>query len=162
VVLAAGAVAMLAGAGRHGSASSSRVPLGDVARKAGCRVSEQDDAASSNPPTSGRFFERDRVADGSHAGRRPPSLAATIHALYHGRVLIQYRPGLPRRDVERLDRLVSSDPDKVLLFANQTGMRAPVAATAYLSVMTCPRVDSGTLRVLRVFRDRRRGFGQAF
>jgi hypothetical protein len=50
----------------------------------------------------------------------------------------------------------------VLLFANQTGMRVPVAATSYLSVMTCDRVDERTLHALRVYRDGRRGFGQAF
>ena len=49
-----------------------------------------------NPPVTGRFSERDRAADGSYAGRRPPSLPAAIHALFHGRVLIQYRPDLPR------------------------------------------------------------------
>jgi hypothetical protein len=50
----------------------------------------------------------------------------------------------------------------VLLFENQTSMPSPVAATAYLSVMTCPQVDGGTLRALEAFRDRRRAFGQAF
>ncbi len=50
----------------------------------------------------------------------------------------------------------------MLLFENQTGMTAPVAATAYLSVMTCPHVDRRTLHALDVFRDRRRGFGQSF
>jgi hypothetical protein len=50
----------------------------------------------------------------------------------------------------------------VLLFENQTGMAAPVAATAYLSVMTCPRVDRGVLEAFAAFRERRRGFGQRF
>lgn len=44
----------------------------------------------------------------------------------------------------------------------ETGMTAPVAATAYLSLLTCPRVTARTLHALRVFRDRRRGFGNAF
>jgi hypothetical protein len=38
----------------------------------------------------------------------------------------------------------------------------PVAATAYLTLMTCPRVDARTLVALRAFVDRRRDFGQAF
>jgi len=41
-------------------------------------------------------------------------------------------------------------------------MTAPVAATAYLSLLTCPRVTASTLNALRVFRDRRRGFGNTF
>jgi hypothetical protein len=153
---------LVLGGGGGKETHASYVPIEDVASEAGCRVSEFDDEADHNPPVSGRFFERDRIADGSHAGEPPPLLAATIHALYHGRVLIQYRTDLPATQLKKLVRLVSSDADKVVLFANQTGMKAPVAATAYLSVMTCPRVDGRSLHALSVYRDRRRGFGQAF
>jgi uncharacterized protein DUF3105 len=162
VLLAGGALALIVGAGARKSARLPSVPLADVAREAGCHVSEFDGEDQRNPPVAGRFMERDRAADGSYAGRRSPSLAAVIHALYHGRVLVQYRPDLPKRQIDELDRLVSSDSDKVLLFANQTGMRAPLAATSYLSLMTCQKVDSRTLHALRVYRDRRRGFGQGF
>jgi hypothetical protein len=136
--------------------------LGDVARKAGCRLHEYEHDHVTNPPVSGRLTERVLATDGSHIGRDTPSLDATTHALLHGRVLIQYRPGLPARDVRALDRLVTDDPDRVVGFANQTGMTTPVAATAYLSLLTCRRVTAGTLHALRVFRDRRRGFGNAF
>jgi hypothetical protein len=161
VLMVGGFLALVAGAGRSASSNHPYAPIEEIAGEAGCRVSEFDHR-SHNPPVSGRFVERESVADGSYAGRRPPSLEATIHSLYHGRVLLQYRPGLPAEQVEKLDRLVASDPQGVLLFANQTGMRTPVAATAYLSLMTCPRVDAGTLGALRTFRDRRRDFGQAF
>jgi len=136
--------------------------LGDLARTAGCRLHEYGSGRVTNPPITGRLMEQAIATDGSHIGRRPPSLDATTHSLLHGRVLIQYRPGIPQAWVRALDRLVRGDPDRVLGFANQTGMKAPVAATAYLSLLTCPRVDAGTLHVLRVFRDRRRGFGSAF
>jgi hypothetical protein len=136
--------------------------LANVARDAGCRLREYGQDPASNPPVSGPMFERAVVTDGSHIGKRTPSVAATTHALLHGRVLIQYRPGLPGPQVRALDRLVGEDPDRVVGFANQTGMRAPVAATAYLSLLTCPRVSARTLHALRVFRDRRRGFGNAF
>jgi hypothetical protein len=46
------------------------------------------------------------------------------------------------------------------LFENQTGMRPRIAATAYLSSLTCPRVDGATLRALALFRARRQAFGQ--
>ena len=115
-----------------------------------------------NPPVTGRFTERARTGDGSYAGKRPPSLAATTHALFHGRVLFQYRPNVPTRDLRTLDRMTRADADKVLLFENQTGMPAPVAATAYLSVMTCPRVDRRVLMAFDAFRERRRAFGQSF
>jgi hypothetical protein len=136
--------------------------LADVARNSGCRLQEYENASATNPPVSGRLVERAVVTDGSHIGRGTPSIDATTHSLLHGRVLIQYQPGLPEPQVRALDQLVKDDPDRVVGFANQTGMTAPVAATAYLSLLTCPRVNASTLHALRVFRDRRRGFGSAF
>jgi uncharacterized protein DUF3105 len=136
--------------------------LADVAREAGCQLHEYERGRTTNPPVTGRLVEREFVRDGSHIGERPPSVDATTHSLLHGRVLIQYRPGLPREQIHALDRFVKSDPDYVVGFANQTGMSAPVAATAYLSLLTCPRVTAGTLRAFRAFRDRRKAFGNAF
>jgi uncharacterized protein DUF3105 len=136
--------------------------LAEVARKAGCRLQEYEKGRVTNPPVSGPLVERATAADGSHIGRSTPSVDATTHSLLHGRVLIQYRPGLPKPDVRALDQFVREDPDRVVGFVNQTGMTAPVAATAYLSLLTCPRITTMTLRALRVFRDRRRGFGNAF
>ena len=136
--------------------------LGDIARNAGCRLQEYESSRVTNPSVTGRLVERALVADGSHIGRSTPSIDATTHALLHGRVLIQYRPGLSGPEVRALDQLVKDDPDRVVGFVNQTGMTAPVAATAYLSLLTCPRVSAGTLHALRVFRDRRRGFGNGF
>lgn len=168
--LALVALALLLIAGPVGIAVSrdhSRTPrpantLEDVARRAGCRLQEFENARVTNPIVTGRLVERALVADGSHIGRSTPSVDATTHALLHGRVLIQYRPGLADADVRALDQLVKDDSDRVVGFANQTGMTPPVAATAYLSLLTCPRVTAGTLHALRAFRDRRRGFGNAF
>src|SRR4051812_35222642 len=136
--------------------------LAQIATRAGCRLNEFRDGMDTNPPVTGRFRERARTADGSYLGERPPSLEATIHALFHGRVLFQYRPGLAARDLRALDRMTRADPARVLLFANQTAMKPAVAATAYLSVMTCARVDASTLAALSAFRQRRRAFGQSF
>jgi hypothetical protein len=146
----------------HARAARPGDTLADVARRAGCRLWEYDHDRSTNPPVSGRMVESEVTSDGSHIGRDTPSVDATTHALLHGRVLIQYRPGLPEPEVRALDELVDEQPDGVVGFVNQTGMKPPVAATAYLSLMTCPRVTAGTLHALRVFRDRRRAFGNAF
>lgn len=161
LLLAAGPIG-LALSGDDSRATRPGNTLGDVARKSGCRLQEYDKARVTNPPVTGRLVERATAADGSHIGRSTPSIDATTHSLLHGRVLIQYRPGLPKPEVRALDRLVKDDPDQVVGFANKTGMTAPVAATAYLSLLTCPRVTASTLRALRVFRDRRRGFGSDF
>ena len=78
------------------------------------------------------------------------------------RVLIQYRADVRGEELRALDRLVRRDSRSVLLFQNQTGMRARIAATAYLDRMTCPRADRAALGALAAFRDRRRDFGQGF
>lgn len=133
-----------------------------IAREAGCKLTEFDHDPSSNPPVSGRVDERIYAPDGSYVGRRPPSTRATVHALLHGRVVLQFRPDVPATEIAPLDRLVRRTPSRTLLFANRTGMPYRVTATAYLTLMTCPGVNRRTLRALRTFRDRRVGFGQAF
>jgi hypothetical protein len=137
--------------------------LDGIAQGAGCRLTEFDHLRPSNPPIGGRVVsERVIARDGSYVGRRAPSSPAALHALMHGRVLMQYRPDLSSAQVRLLDRFVRSDRDRVLAFENQTGMPFPFAATAYLSRLTCRAVNGRTLSALRAFRDRRRGFGQAF
>ena len=133
--------------------------LAAIAERAGCGLTEFQDGMDTNPPVNGEFVERNRARDGSYAGERPPSLSASIHALYHGRVLLQYRPDLPADAASR----ASSDWWATRCSCSRTRPHAgPVAATAYLSVMTCPRVDARTLAALEAFRDRRRAFGQGF
>jgi hypothetical protein len=164
VLLAAGPVGLLVGGrARHSSAPPPPDRLADVVRRAGCTLEELPDGSKpGNPPVTGRMVERVLAADGSYAGRRPPSPLATMHALLHGRVLIQYRADVGGEELRGLDRLVRHDSRSVLLFENQTGMRARIAATAYLDRMTCPRADPAALGALTAFRDRRRDFGQGF
>jgi Protein of unknown function (DUF3105) len=162
ILLLLAPVAFATGPGDKSAPPPTGPPLAQIVRDAGCRLTEFEDSMNTNPPVTGDFVERARAADGSYAGRRPPSLQATLHAMFHGRVLLQYRPGIADDDLRALDRLTRQDFDNVLLFENQTGMKAPVAATAYLSVMTCPRVDARVLSALDAFRERRRAFGQSF
>jgi hypothetical protein len=162
ILLLLAPVAFATGPGDKSAQPPPGPPLAQIVRDAGCRLTEFEDSMNTNPPVTGDFVERARAADGSYAGRRPPSLQATLHAMFHGRVLFQYRPGIADDDLRALDRLTRQDLDNVLLFENQTGMKAAVAATAYLSVMTCPRVDARVLSALDAFRERRRAFGQSF
>jgi hypothetical protein len=162
LLLAAGPIGLALSNPNRVSARTPTRTLDEIARDAGCRLTEYDADPHSNPAVSGRVDERVYANDGSYVGRQPPTKTASIHALLHGRVLLQYRPDLPAAQVRALDRLVHTTPSRTLLFANTTGMRAPVAAAAYLTLMTCPRVDHATLGALRAFRARRSGFGQAF
>jgi hypothetical protein len=163
VLLAAGPIGLLASARDGHAAAAPPDRLAEIAKRAGCTLTDfENGSAQSNPPVTGRFVERILAADGSYAGRRPPAPLATMHALLHGRVLFQYRRDIGADELRALDRLTRRDPHQVLLFENQTGMRARVAATAYLSRITCARVDRATLGALAAFRDRRRAFGQGF
>jgi hypothetical protein len=143
-------------------AAAATASLGEIARGAGCRLTEYARDPHSNPPVSGRVDERVSAADGSYVGRQAPSALAAAHALLHGRVVLQYRPRLPAEQIARLDRLVEREPAGALLFVNHSGMPHSVAATAYLTLMTCPRVDDATIVALRAFRSRRGNFGQGF
>jgi hypothetical protein len=163
VLLLAGPLGVLLSARDGRAATPAPDRLDEIAQRAGCTLTDfETGAARSNPPVTGRFVERILAADGSYAGRRPPTPLATMHALLHGRVLFQYRRDVGGGELQGLDRLTRRAPDQVLLFENQTGMRARVAATAYLSRLTCPRVDRATLGALAGFRDRRLAFGQGF
>ena len=162
VLLAAGPVGVALSHEDAPPAATTAASLGDVVRRAGCELSEFDSDPQSNPPVSGRVDERLSAPDGSYVGRRGPSELAATHALLHGRIVVQYRRDLPASQIERLDRFVQRDPDGVILFMNRTGMRQPIAATAYLTLMTCGRVDTRTLAALRAFRARRGDFGQGF
>src|SRR3954468_11721002 len=162
MLLAAGPIGLALSHPKRVSARPPTRTLDELARDAGCRLSEDDADPHNNPPVSGRVDERVYANDGSYVGRQPPTKLASVHALLHGRGVLPYRPALPAAQVRALDRLVRRTPSRTLLFVNNTGMRAPVAATAYLTLMTCPRVDPDTLRALRAFRARRAAFGQRF
>lgn len=161
-LLGSGPVGLALSQPRTGRTVSTGPSLGELAREAGCRLSEFDRDPGSNPPVSGRVDERVTASDGSYVGRASPSTLAAVHALLHGRVVVRYRPDLPSVQVARLDRFVSREPAGALLFANRTDMSEPVAAAAYLTLMTCRRVDARSIGALRAFRARRGNFGQGF
>jgi len=152
VLLAAGPIGLALSRPNRVSARPPTHTLDELARDAGCRLTEYDADPNSNPPVSGRVDERVYAKDGSYVGRPAPTTLASVHALLHGRVVLQYRPDLPGAQVRALDRLVRRTRSRTLLFANNTGMRAPVAATAYLAddVPACrPRHPAGSPRLSR-------------
>jgi hypothetical protein len=162
LVLLAGPIYMLA-MPKHRSAlpRAADPTLTAIAARSGCRLTEYDTLRPTNPSTGGAISnERFIARDGSYVGRRPPSDRATQHALMHGRVLIRYRPDLPAEQLAALDRFTREDTKQLVTFEDTTGLRPAIVVTAYLTMMTCPGVTARTLPALRVFRDRRRNFGQ--
>lgn len=78
-----------------------------------------------------------------------------MHALEHGRVDIQYRPGRARRDIAQLEALVAeNDGYHQLLFQNQTKMPFAIAVTAWTQMLGCKTFSPKVFDALRNFRER--------
>jgi hypothetical protein len=111
-----------------------------------------------NPPTNGPHAF-DWTQDGQYAGQPAPPTPKVVHAQEHGRVVIQYRPGLPRRQLAQLVALYEESPRHVLLVENATNMPCDVAATAWGRGVLCPKLNDRSFDALRAFRDRYRDRG---
>jgi hypothetical protein len=111
-----------------------------------------------NPPTSGNHNPVP-ASDGIYDPGGTPQVEKLVHALEHGRIEIQYHPGLPAPQVAQLQTLmkepVSGQPGGFaqLLFQNTTGMPYAVAATAWTHRLACPKFQgAATLAAMRAFR----------
>jgi len=119
-----------------------------------------------NPPTSGDHVPPQQVAsDGDYSGGVAPAPERYVHSLEHGRIIIQYKPGLPTRRVDQLVTLFteSSKTDfgidsingsYTLLMANNTKMQPEVAATAWGHMLACETFSDKTFDAMRAFRQR--------
>ena len=111
-----------------------------------------------NPPTNGPHAFT-WTQDGQYAGEPAPPTGQVVHAQEHGRIVIQYRPGLPARKLAQLVALYEELPEHVLLVENATEMPCEVAATAWGQGVLCPRLNDRSFDALRAFRDEFRDRG---
>lgn len=114
-----------------------------------------------NPPTNGPHNPV-WAADGNYAGRTTPQVEQLVHSLEHGRIEIQYRPGLPAAQVKQLEALYDEDPHHILLFENSTGMDADVAVTAWGHGLLVPTWNEGVFDAVRAFREKYRDKGPEY
>jgi hypothetical protein len=110
----------------------------------------------SNPPTSGAHNPVP-AQDGIYDPGQEPTPEHFVHALEHGRIEFQYRPGTPAHVIDQLNTLVSEPLNgkaayKILLFENNTKMPYAVAATAWGHIIGCKTVKPATFDALRDFR----------
>jgi hypothetical protein len=148
--------------------------LEDAAKAAGCtltnpkiegntHVSEKV-TYKTNPPTSGNH-NPNPASDGDYAGVQAPAKENYVHALEHGRIEIQYKPGLPKSQRDQLEALFfessktdsgydSTDGGYTLLFENNTQMPYELAATAWGHMLACPKFDQKVFDAIRAFRVR--------
>ena len=117
-----------------------------------------------NPPTAGKHYVQP-AADGAYA-KAPPDVQV-VHTQEHGRIVIWFKPTLPKADRAALKALFDQDSDKMVLVP-RANMPYPVAATAWGAtpdplgtgyVMGCARFTPKVFDALRTFRDEHRGKG---
>lgn len=150
--------------------------LEDAAKAAGCVLSHPPIEGrthvttkvhyKTNPPTSGNHAPPgEQSRDGDYSGVASPGPEHYVHSLEHGRIIIQYRPGLAKRRVQQLVKLYaeSSKTDSgvdsigggfTLLMANNTKMPYEVAATAWGQLLACRTFNDKVFDAIRAFRQR--------
>jgi len=112
---------------------------------------------ASNPPSYGPHYPTP-ASDGDYAGRATPPVGNLVHAMEHGRVEIQYLPGLHTSEIHQLEALFNETDGSfgpgqyLLLFQNTTSMPTAVAATAWDHVLACPTFNAKVFDALRAFR----------
>ena len=188
VAVVAVVVAIVAskGSSHHAPSHSANVPplkdsnLQSAAQKAGCVLlnypnkygphgSSQSDPNNlythvggkvtyqTNPPAFGNHNPTP-ASDGDYVGQGTPSAEHLVHALEHGRVELQYRPGLPAHDVSQLESVFKEQAGKFgpeqyeLLFQNGTKMPYDVAVVAWVHILGCKHWNEGVLDAVRDFR----------
>lgn len=138
--------------------------LKEAAKKAGCKLelhledeghehipqSSPEPNYKTNPPTSGKHVEPPyEQADGAFA--ETPKMIDAVHSLEHGRLEIQYAPGLPEKQQLELKGLYDTMYGASLLFPNGK-MPWRVAATTWTNLLGCPEYKgSVTLDAIRAF-----------
>jgi hypothetical protein len=187
--IAAVAVVLATGGGGSDSATAEVLPAGGkvpepqvtdlnaAAKAAGCKlisfpaqsrdhIQNLDEKVKykTNPPTAGKHYF-DPAADGAYA--TAPKDVQVVHTQEHGRIVIWFKPTLPKTERAGLKALFDQDSDKMVLVP-RANMPYPVAATAWGAtpdplgtgyVMGCSRFMPQVYDALRAFRDAHRGKG---
>ena len=109
-----------------------------------------------NPPTSGNH-NPDPAPDGYYPNGPLPK-ERNVHALEHGRIEIQWKPGTPQNVINTLEAIFN-EPLKgksgyhELLFENNTGMPFQVAAASWQHYLGCPTWNKNVIDAIRDYRE---------
>lgn len=113
-----------------------------------------------NPPTSGAH-DPTPADDGLYAPGNEPEIANWVHTLEHGRVLLQYRPGVDEDVVNALRELFNEDVKgsggayHSVLMRNNTDMPFEVAAVSWQNYLGCEKFTPKAIDAMRKFRAER-------
>jgi hypothetical protein len=138
--------------------------LDQAAKEAGCKVelklkdeghthlpqNSPPPIYKTNPPTSGNHVEPPyQQADGAYS--EEPNQLDVVHSLEHGRMAIQYSPGLPEKAQLELKGLYDTMYGASMLFPNGK-MPYQVAATTWTNLLGCKTYKGqSTLDAIRAF-----------
>lgn len=119
---------------------------------------EPFDDYKTNPPTSGTH-NPEPAADGIYAPGNSPEVNNWVHTLEHGRIIIQYAPGTPKKQIDQLTTLAGENVNgapgyHMVLLENNSKMPFKVAAVSWTRTLGCDEINDTTFDALRVFRDR--------
>ena len=110
-----------------------------------------------NPPSSGNH-NPEPALDGIYTAGNEPTPEHYVHALEHGRIEFEYKPGTSKTFVSQLETLVSEPLNgkaayKILMFENNTNMPYEVAAVAWGHIIGCKTIKApAVFDALRDFR----------
>jgi hypothetical protein len=111
-----------------------------------------------NPPIFGPH-DPTPAQDGVYDPGNSPRKEALVHTLEHGRVIIQYKPGLPGSDREKLEALFNEQVGEfgpgyhLVLVENNTNMPYEVAVTAWGHLLGCKDFNEKSYDAIRAFRE---------
>ena len=109
-----------------------------------------------NPPTSGNH-NPNPSEDGFYPNGAPPK-ERNVHALEHGRIEMQWKPGTPQNVIDTL-QAIFNEPLKgksgyhQLLFENNTNMPFEVAAASWQHYLGCPKWNQNVIDAIRDYRE---------
>ena len=112
----------------------------------------------STPPTSGKHNPVP-AEDGAYAER--PGQEHLVHALEHGRIIVQFKPSAPEKLRGQLKSLFDEDPYHMILTPNPD-MPYEVAATAWTELLGCKKANDRVFDAIRAFKQRNRDRGPEF
>lgn len=98
---------------------------------------------NSNPPTSGPHWGDGTAGPGVHDSEVPDELL--VHSLEHGAVIVSYKAGLPKDQVEKIKEAFSSVGGKKILIPRKS-LDVPVALTSWGRLLKLKTIDTATIK----------------
>jgi hypothetical protein len=155
-----------AGGGASGEFPAGSAPpvettdLEEAVDAAGCELEENPEEGNThveesvtyeaNPPTSG---DHDPIPAEDGAYTDAPPKENLVHALEHGRIVIQFAPDAPDSVKGDLKALFDEAPYHAIITPNETDMPYEVAATAWNQVLGCEEMNDQVFDAIRAFRE---------